>query len=60
MLCFLSNLHSNINLVINIAANKEVRIPMISVVANPWIGPDPKRYKDDTKQQCGNIRVDDG
>ena len=33
-----------INLVINIAANNEVIIPITNVVANPLIGPVPKVY----------------
>ena len=35
-------LDSNIILVTKIAQNKEVKIPIIKVVANPLIGPDPK------------------
>jgi hypothetical protein len=34
-----------INLVINIAANNDVRIPITKVVAKPLIGPVPKVYK---------------
>ena len=33
------------NLVINIAVNKEVKIPINKVVANPLIGPVPKTSK---------------
>ena len=33
------------NLVIKIAANNDVNIPIIKVVANPLIGPEPKVYK---------------
>ena len=32
------------SLVINTAVNKEVKIPMIKVNANPLIGPVPKTY----------------
>ena len=44
----LFNLYEIINLVINIAENKEVIIPIIKVVANPLIGPDPN-IKDNTR-----------
>ena len=40
----LFNLALITSLVIKIAANNEVKIPIISVVANPLIGPDPKVY----------------
>ena len=33
------SIHSKIMRVMKIAQNSEVKIPMISVVANPWIGP---------------------
>ena len=33
------------SLVIKIAANNDVKIPIINVVANPLIGPVPKTYK---------------
>ena len=39
------NLAEIINLVIKIAQNKEVNIPIIKVVANPLIGPVPKENK---------------
>ena len=38
------NLLSIIKRVIKIAANKEVKIPITNVVANPLIGPVPKVY----------------
>ena len=41
----LFNLAEIINLVIKIAQNKEVNIPIIKVVANPLIGPVPKENK---------------
>ena len=41
----LFNLAETINLVMKIAQNNEVRIPIIKVVANPLIGPEPKIYR---------------
>ena len=41
-LLFLLALHSNRTLVIKIAVNNEVTIPINKVVANPLIGPVPK------------------
>ena len=38
---FFSSLHWKINLVMKIAENKEVRIPITRVVAKPLIGPEP-------------------
>ena len=37
----LFNIHSKINLVMKIEVNNDVKIPMIKVVANPKIGPEP-------------------
>ena len=42
---FLPNRLSNTTREIKSAENKEVRIPMISVVAKPRIGPVPKEYR---------------
>jgi len=39
---FLSSRRSNISLEMKMAVNKEVRIPMIRVVAKPCMGPEPK------------------
>ena len=43
-LSFLLSLQKKINRVMKMAENNDVRIPMIKVVANPLIGPDPKTY----------------
>ena len=37
------NFHSKISRVKNMAENKDVRIPIINVVAKPLMGPVPKR-----------------
>ena len=42
---FLPKRHSKYRREIKIAVNKEDKIPMISVVANPRIGPVPNKYK---------------
>ena len=41
----LFNLAEITNLVMKIAQNNEVRIPIIKVVANPLIGPEPNIYR---------------
>jgi hypothetical protein len=48
------------SLVRMMAENREVRMPITRVVANPLMGPVPKEEEDQTRQEGGNLSIENG